>query len=58
MSVGDTDGDYFKDYTPDQIKWTESTECQQLRTYIYDFEGGKSPYLEDAKDYFNSAYTN
>jgi len=30
MRLGDTARDYFDNYTPEQIEWSESSECEQL----------------------------
>lgn len=34
----DTDDDYFKDYTPDQLRFAQSAECEQLACTISDLE--------------------
>lgn len=34
LRPGDTDCDYFKDYTPDQLAWSESTECEYLQGIV------------------------
>ena len=31
LRPGDTDRDYFDDYTPEQLAWAESTECDYLQ---------------------------
>jgi hypothetical protein len=35
---GDTDPDFFKDYTPDQLAWTESGRAEELSLLVCDFE--------------------
>ena len=35
---GDTDAEYFKDYTPDQLAFTESMDCEELSLMVYDYE--------------------
>lgn len=39
--LGDTDDDYFKDYTPQQLDWIESQECEDLKMVVYDFEANE-----------------
>lgn len=58
LSEGDTDKEYFANYTPDQRKWSRSDACKELQTHIFDFEGGESEYLKDAIEFFQNAYTN
>jgi len=35
---GDVDEEYFKDYTSDQLTFTESTDCEELSLIVYDYE--------------------
>ena len=35
---GDVDAEYFKDYTPDQLAFTESMDCEELSLMVYDYE--------------------
>ena len=41
LQPGDTDGEYFKAYTPKQLEWIESDNAQELRYIIYDYENNK-----------------
>lgn len=38
LQPGDTDADYFDAYTPEQMEWAKSGECEQLSTFAYDEE--------------------
>lgn len=38
LQVGDTDEEYFKDYTPEQLAWTRSNRCEELKTLQMDME--------------------
>lgn len=38
LQDGDTDEEYFKDYTPDQIAWRDSPRCEELSLIQYDME--------------------
>ena len=38
VQLGDTDKEYFKDYTDDQLTFTESFDCQELSMLVYDFQ--------------------
>lgn len=35
---GDTDSEYFKDYTPEQISWRDSNRCEYLSMLASDLE--------------------
>jgi hypothetical protein len=39
---GDTDNEYFKDYTEDQLNFANSQECENLQYIVYDFENPES----------------
>lgn len=47
---GDTDDDYFKDYTVDQLAWANSIECEHLQGLVSDFEQGFE------QEYFTSKF--
>ena len=34
----DTDEEYFDDYSPEQMAWANSWECEQLQFWLYDRE--------------------
>lgn len=54
---GDTDPEYFKDYTVDQLKWADSHECEQLSGLVSDFDNSsEAEYQTTAKEYFNSVF--
>lgn len=36
LRKGDTDEDYFDNYTPEQLSWTESDDCEDLSMFGYD----------------------
>lgn len=52
---GDTDQDYFANYTPAQMDWAKSYDCEQLKGVVSDFEGDEL-YQVDAKEYFNNHF--
>lgn len=56
LKKGDTDSEYFKDYTKKQFEWSESIENEDLRTLVSDFEYLESEYHKQAKKYFKKAY--
>jgi hypothetical protein len=41
LRPGDTDKEYFKDYTPDQINWCTSIRAEYLALLVSDFEEKK-----------------
>jgi len=38
LKKGDTDADYFKDYTPEQLAWSESSRCAILGIRVSEHE--------------------
>lgn len=38
LKKGDTDADYFKDYTPEQLAWRDSRRCEELSILVFDWE--------------------
>lgn len=36
LRKGDTDDDYFGDYTPEQLEWIDTGDCDDLSTFGYD----------------------
>ncbi len=38
LKKGDTDEEYFQDYTPEQIEFSESMDCEDISLFLYDFE--------------------
>ena len=41
LKPGDTDADFFADYTPDQIAFAESAACEMLALAVYDYENAE-----------------
>ena len=42
LKKGDTDADYFKDYTPEQLAWSESSRCELLGIMVSDHDERRS----------------
>jgi len=42
LQDGDTDDDYFADYTPAQLAWRESSACEDLKMTVDDYENRKA----------------
>ena len=40
LKPGDTDQEYFDDYTDCQLDWCKSGRCEELSLMVYDFEMG------------------
>lgn len=38
LKPGDTDPDYFRDYTPGQLEWASSDDAERLAMLAYDYE--------------------
>jgi hypothetical protein len=38
LQPGDTDREYFDDYTPEQLEWCQSDEAEALSLAVYDFK--------------------
>jgi hypothetical protein len=36
LKPGDTDREYFDDYTPAQMEWCQSSRCEELAMHCYD----------------------
>ena len=39
---GDTDDEYFKDYTQEQLAWRDSFRCDDIKMLLYDYEESKN----------------
>lgn len=37
LQIGDVERDYFAKYTPEQIEWRESSDCEQMKSRTLDF---------------------
>ena len=47
LKPGDTDDEYFEDYTPEQLAWVESADCEELAYFQMDEEeGGPTGWVE------------
>lgn len=56
---GDTDNEYFKNYTQAQIEWSESNTCLELQSLINDYDYCDPEYKKAHKDavkFFNKNY--
>jgi hypothetical protein len=38
LRPGDTDAEYFDEYTQAQLDWIESDACEELGLWVYDYE--------------------
>lgn len=56
LQVGDTDSDYFKDYTKEQLEFTTSEDCELLKMLLSDFENEDSDYYKDAAKKLKKAF--
>lgn len=50
VKEGDTDDEYFKDYTDDQLEFTQSNLCEELSMVCYDYENGEDFLIVDEND--------
>ena len=41
LQPGDTDDEYFQDYTPEQLEWVAGDSAEELRMRMLDFEYAK-----------------
>ncbi len=60
---GDTDDDYFINYTKDQLNWANSSDCEQLGVVIMDFESDNDEldnvsHHSEAVEYLNQYFSN
>lgn len=51
LKPGDTDDEYFTEYTPEQLEWANSALCEFLSLIPYDFEAGEEDNWEVTTDY-------
>ena len=42
LKPGDTDREYFQDYTPAQLEWCQSAEAERISRAVYEFEERES----------------
>lgn len=38
LKLGDTDDDYFANYTSEQLAWSQSSACEELSIIVDDYE--------------------
>ncbi|MFT3946169.1 MAG: hypothetical protein QM763_04270 [Agriterribacter sp.] len=57
LKEGDTDSEYFKDYTAEQLEWCRSYECEALQGLVLDYEDKGSEYHQEAVTHFKNAFT-
>ncbi len=55
VQPGDTDDEYFSNYTPDQLEFANSYDAEQLKGLVSDFENNDE-YSANAKKYFTKRY--
>lgn len=56
VKPGDTDREYFKDYTLDQLNWANSNDCETVGVLIGDYENTDEPeFHENAKKAIHGA---
>ena len=58
LKRGDTDPEFFKDYTEEQFKWMHTTAFEELRMMVSDYELKESEYFSEAENYFESSFIN
>lgn len=56
LQEGATDNEYFSNYTPEQIAFRDSFECEQINCLINDFEMYENEKDEDAKEEYRKGY--
>lgn len=57
VQTGGAEPEYFKDYTPQQLEWADSIDCEKLGGMVMDFEAGEPEYQAAARDYFEKGFT-
>lgn len=57
VKPGDTDKEYFKDYTPQQFEWCKSQECETISLLISDYEDSEPQYKDAAIEKLESYFT-
>lgn len=56
VQKGDVEEEYFKNYTPAQIEWSESQDCELLKVELSDYENEDSDYYPDAAMFFENQF--
>ena len=41
LKEGDTDKEYFDNYSPSQLEFSQSYDCEELQLIVYDYENKK-----------------
>ena len=54
VKPGDTDREYFKDYTPEQLEWANCWDCEQLGVKLGDLNVDE--YEQEAVEYFTEHF--
>lgn len=57
VKPGDTDKEYFASYTPEQLEWCKSNECEAISVLISDYEDRNSEYQAQAIEKLESYFT-
>lgn len=52
----DTDPEYFKDYTPEQLEWSNSGYCEAVKGLVSDYEDSEPEYKKRAQRIFKKAF--
>ncbi len=55
---GDTDKEYFKNYSQAQLDWTQTSDCETLSYLISDTDSSEDEYKEFALAFFSDRFTN
>lgn len=63
LQEGDVEREYFDKYTPEQIEWRESEDCEHLKPLLFDFTEDNDDENEcdahnDARVFFQERYIN
>lgn len=53
---GDTDRDYFANYTKDQLLFTETEDCENIRLLLSDFDSKEDDYFQEANEELTKAF--
>lgn len=63
LQIGDIDRSYFEKYTPEQVEWRESKDCEELKILTLDFSNDNDELDEtdahnDARVFFEERFIN
>ena len=48
LKPGDTDQEYFDDYTPEQLEWCQGNDAEEIGLIVYDIENDLEEYKAEA----------